>query len=650
MRTRRGAGRRSPAPPTSSPLGAPCREVDHAPPEPPALPTLRSVVLLLLDVKSRRTGHRGPGGSGAVAPGRLAPRPAPVGGWGRWRCRLRVQRVTAATPRQFPRGLRAPRRYPCDDEFRAVGLAGVSCLRLGWAGRVPAGPQRRRERVQQRPTVAPRRLRRAPRVAAGGPQRRASCSPRTAPSAKRPSVVHVTYVFGAPTARRTAGARPPPPSSPACAGAPTRWWCTSSKSARRARGTTSPACTRPAGAIGRRPCGPGGATAERTRSQPATDHRAPFMGRRECTIDRTAPKARGHTRMSQVAPGRQARSTTRLVGGPGGSRGSARPHQARPRSAPRRRRARAGKGRPPGGPGGKGRPPTTTGGGGGKGRGPRPTCVTARPPRRFSPSTLAFASIAVVVVIVLVFVVIKVSSGTTSPSKGLVLSLRRPPRRRWCPRSPACPPRHQRGGRGVGRQRGRRGERTSPGALGATASPRCCSSGRSSARSARPSGGRSCEALSRFGTWSGLERPRRRRGTPIPDTATFTFRNATFTSNYLTSCPWSTRPTTTTGRAPATCSNRSPRPQTNLWTQYSSKSGKRPGLPLHRLRQQGVRAGPSYDPQVLAGLTSRRSRPSSTNPTDPVTEGIVGTANYLTASICAADRHQPASVCSAARA
>ena len=38
--------------------------------------------------------------------------------------------------------------------------------------------------------------------------------------------------------------------------------------------------------------------------------------------------------------------------------------------------------------------------------------ITAPPPRRFSPSTLAFVSIAVVVVIVLVFVVVKVTGSS----------------------------------------------------------------------------------------------------------------------------------------------------------------------------------------------------------------------------------------------
>ena len=53
-------------------------------------------------------------------------------------------------------------------------------------------------------------------------------------------------------------------------------------------------------------------------------------------------------------------------------------------------------------------------------------------------------------------------------------------------------------------------------------------------------------------------------------------------------------------------------------------------------------------PAILAGLDQQEIAAKLTNPTDPVTEAIVGTANYLTASICAETGDQPASVCSAA--
>jgi hypothetical protein len=43
---------------------------------------------------------------------------------------------------------------------------------------------------------------------------------------------------------------------------------------------------------------------------------------------------------------------------------------------------------------------------------------------------------------------------------------------------------------------------------------------------------------------------------------------------------------------------------------------------------------PSYDASVLAGLDQQDIADKMTNPDDPVTQDIVGTANYLTAAIC----------------
>ena len=51
--------------------------------------------------------------------------------------------------------------------------------------------------------------------------------------------------------------------------------------------------------------------------------------------------------------------------------------------------------------------------------------------------------------------------------------------------------------------------------------------------------------------------------------------------------------------------------------------------------------GPSYVPGVLAGLNQQEIAAKLSNPTDPVTQRIVGTANYLTASICAVTGNQP---------
>jgi len=61
-----------------------------------------------------------------------------------------------------------------------------------------------------------------------------------------------------------------------------------------------------------------------------------------------------------------------------------------------------------------------------------------------------------------------------------------------------------------------------------------------------------------------------------------------------------------------------------------------------------VIAGPSYDPGQLHGLTRTQIADDLANPSSPVTQSIVATANYMTAAICSIDGENPATVCSSA--
>jgi hypothetical protein len=48
---------------------------------------------------------------------------------------------------------------------------------------------------------------------------------------------------------------------------------------------------------------------------------------------------------------------------------------------------------------------------------------------------------------------------------------------------------------------------------------------------------------------------------------------------------------------------------------------------------------------VLAGLTWNQIAADLHNPGSPVAAGVLGTANYMTAAICALTDNQPASAC-----
>ena len=66
------------------------------------------------------------------------------------------------------------------------------------------------------------------------------------------------------------------------------------------------------------------------------------------------------------------------------------------------------------------------------------------------------------------------------------------------------------------------------------------------------------------------------------------------------------------------------------------------GFPFVNISNVALISGPSYDPGILAGLSWTDIAGGLDRPTNPVTQAIVGTANYITAGICASTKEQPA--------
>jgi hypothetical protein len=166
-------------------------------------------------------------------------------------------------------------------------------------------------------------------------------------------------------------------------------------------------------------------------------------------------------------------------------------------------------------------------------------------------------------------------------------------------------------------------------------------------------------ALSRFGTFSGLATVHSASvngagGTePYPNTPTWTFANAKYTSQYLTFSSVETQtniPDKTTGT------------YTNLQTPTAAQqallnkydvppyvpAGSNGSIPFIDFGNKYVIAGASYSPQVLAGLSWSTIGADLTNTNSPVAKAIDGTANYITAAICKMTGNQPASACTTA--
>ena len=165
-------------------------------------------------------------------------------------------------------------------------------------------------------------------------------------------------------------------------------------------------------------------------------------------------------------------------------------------------------------------------------------------------------------------------------------------------------------------------------------------------------------ALSRFGTFSGLAAKHSAAANGAgqaeiyPNTPTFTFANATYTSQYLTfstveeetNIPNSATGTYTQLQKPTSA-------QQALIAKYDAppyvSSAATGAIPFVDFGNKYLISGASYTPQLLAGLSWATIAADLSNPASPVAKAIDGTANYITAAICQLTGNQPASACTA---
>jgi hypothetical protein len=164
-------------------------------------------------------------------------------------------------------------------------------------------------------------------------------------------------------------------------------------------------------------------------------------------------------------------------------------------------------------------------------------------------------------------------------------------------------------------------------------------------------------ALSRFGTFSGLATVHSASvnggGTaePYPNTSTWTFANATYTSKYLTfahveentNIPDSSTGGYTTLQTPTAA-------QQAVITKYDtpaydSQLQSVGSIPFIDFGNKYMIAGSSYSPQVLAGKTWAQIATALKDPSSLIAQGVDGTANYITAAICKMTGNQPATAC-----
>jgi len=156
-------------------------------------------------------------------------------------------------------------------------------------------------------------------------------------------------------------------------------------------------------------------------------------------------------------------------------------------------------------------------------------------------------------------------------------------------------------------------------------------------------------ALSRFGTFTGLSTVHSAvangAGTaePDPDTPTWTFAHASYSSPYLAFTPVEIQtniPDPSTGTY--TLLQKPTSAQQALVNKYDGSGGS---IPFIDFGNHYVITGVSYDPAVLAGLSWATVAADLSNPNSAVAKAVDGTANYITAAICKMTGNQPASAC-----
>ncbi|HEX3512764.1 MAG TPA: DUF929 family protein [Trebonia sp.] len=157
-------------------------------------------------------------------------------------------------------------------------------------------------------------------------------------------------------------------------------------------------------------------------------------------------------------------------------------------------------------------------------------------------------------------------------------------------------------------------------------------------------------ALSRFGTFNGLStlRSAARNGAgtaePYPNTATFTFAKASYTSKYLTFTTveeFTNIPDPSTGGY-TTLQTPTAEQQALIQKYDAANQG---AIPFIDYGNKFMSVGASYNPGVLSGLSWSQIADDMRTPSNPVAQGVLGTANYATAAICGLTGDQPATAC-----
>ena len=147
-------------------------------------------------------------------------------------------------------------------------------------------------------------------------------------------------------------------------------------------------------------------------------------------------------------------------------------------------------------------------------------------------------------------------------------------------------------------------------------------------------------ALSRFGTFSGLSGTHSSSADVYPDTQSLSFYGSSYSSPYVDFQSVEEASDQVVDGSYATLQMPTAA-QTSLLDKYDRQGS----IPFLGIADKYSVTGASYSPQVLAGLSQSQIAAQLDDPSSPVAQAIDGSANDMTAAICAVTGNQPSGVC-----
>jgi hypothetical protein len=155
-------------------------------------------------------------------------------------------------------------------------------------------------------------------------------------------------------------------------------------------------------------------------------------------------------------------------------------------------------------------------------------------------------------------------------------------------------------------------------------------------------------ALSRFGTFTNLGVTHSSSVDVFPSTQTFSFHGASYTSQYLSFEGVEMQSNRLSGSTYAPLDTLTAE-QRQLFATYDAPpyvpSSSAGAIPFVALGGRYLVSGASYSPAVLQGKSATQIAAALRDPSSPIAQGIVGTANGITAALCKLTGAQPSSVC-----